>query len=184
MSVENPNQPTAEEQANIETERTLSDAELIKGGAEYKVDEETSEKRLEVANEQVESAREDMEREGEDKERKEKAKQLQESLERINFDVGETGGSVFFEDGSSLGKKEYIIFGGIDVSSGKVKIGILDKERFERDESTIDRHLSKGEILNKHLFGIDRKDPSQEYFDMREYDILDIKSIGRQFRGI
>jgi len=61
MSQEEPNQPTPEDQAKIETERTLSDAEMIKDGAEYVVDE-GGDKRLEATSEQVESAREEMER--------------------------------------------------------------------------------------------------------------------------
>lgn len=52
MSIEKPNLPTPKEQAELEKSRTLSDAELIKGGAEYKIDEETREKRLEVTKEQ------------------------------------------------------------------------------------------------------------------------------------
>ncbi len=60
MGIETPKQPTPEEQAKIEAERTLSDAELIKGGAEYKIDEE-GKKRLEVTADQIETAREEME---------------------------------------------------------------------------------------------------------------------------
>jgi hypothetical protein len=40
--------PTPEERANIETSRTVSDAELIKGGAKHVAQEESGEPRLEV----------------------------------------------------------------------------------------------------------------------------------------
>ena len=53
MGIETPKQPTPEEQAKIEAERTLSDTELIKDGAEYVVDEETGEKRLKVTGYQT-----------------------------------------------------------------------------------------------------------------------------------
>jgi hypothetical protein len=46
--------PTPEEMAKIQKERALSDAELIKGGAEYVVDEKGM--RLDVAYEQIKAA--------------------------------------------------------------------------------------------------------------------------------
>jgi hypothetical protein len=49
-----PNMPSPEEVAKIEKERTLSDAKFIKDGAEYVVDEDTKEKRLDPTNKQIE----------------------------------------------------------------------------------------------------------------------------------
>lgn len=46
--------PSPEEQAELEKSRTISDADLLKGGAEYKVDE-SGEKRLEVTKDQIDS---------------------------------------------------------------------------------------------------------------------------------
>ena len=56
-------QLTPEEQARIQTERTLSDAEKIKDGVEYIPDSGSKEPRLEFTKEQVEEAREEMETE-------------------------------------------------------------------------------------------------------------------------
>lgn len=53
-----PNIPSPEEQAKIQRSRTLSDAELIKGGADY-VPTEGSDMRLEVTPEQIKKIRED-----------------------------------------------------------------------------------------------------------------------------
>ena len=60
MGFEQPSTPSPEEMAEIKKERTLSEAELLEGGAEYKVDEEGKE-RLEVTDEQIEEAKEKME---------------------------------------------------------------------------------------------------------------------------
>ena len=49
---ETPKQPSPEEMAKIEKERALSDAELLKGGAEYKIDEKEN-KRLDPTAEQI-----------------------------------------------------------------------------------------------------------------------------------
>lgn len=50
-----------QEDLEIKKQRTLSDAELIKGGAEYVNDENAKEPRLEVTREQHETAKEEME---------------------------------------------------------------------------------------------------------------------------
>ncbi len=63
MKFEQPPMPSPEEMAKIEKQRTLSDTELLKVGADYKFDEK-DEKRLDVTNEQIEKAREEM---GQDK---------------------------------------------------------------------------------------------------------------------
>ncbi len=55
MKFEQPPAPSPEEMAKIAKERALSDAELLKGGAEYKFDEK-GEKHLEVTDEQVAKA--------------------------------------------------------------------------------------------------------------------------------
>lgn len=60
MKFEQPTMPSPEEMAKIEKERVLLDAELLKGGAEYKFDEKGN-KRLEIANEQFEKAGKEME---------------------------------------------------------------------------------------------------------------------------
>ncbi|MBN2096097.1 hypothetical protein JW752_01720 [Candidatus Peregrinibacteria bacterium] len=52
-----------EDIAKIQTERTLSDAEKIKGGAKHVVDKQGSEPRLEFTGEQVEQAQKEMESE-------------------------------------------------------------------------------------------------------------------------
>ena len=54
MNPEKPNQPTPEEIAEMEKGRTISDAELLKGGAEYVIDPETKEKRIQLASYQTE----------------------------------------------------------------------------------------------------------------------------------
>ena len=56
MSLEKPSMPSPEEQAKIEKERTLSDADFLQEGAEYKIDEKGG-KRLEITAEQVASRR-------------------------------------------------------------------------------------------------------------------------------
>lgn len=52
MKLEQAPTPSPEEQAYIEEDRTLSDAELIKEGAKYKINEK-GEKRLELTAEQI-----------------------------------------------------------------------------------------------------------------------------------
>jgi len=63
MSIENPKKPTPEEIAEIEKSRTLSDAELLKGGAKYDVDEETGDTRIKTTEEQIEEIKQDHNRE-------------------------------------------------------------------------------------------------------------------------
>ena len=58
--------PSSEEMAKNLRERTLSDAELLERGAQYKVDEKGN-ARLEVTAEQVEQAKKEMNQEKEDK---------------------------------------------------------------------------------------------------------------------
>lgn len=70
MGFETPKIPSPEEMAQIEKERTLSDAKLLKEGTEYKFDE-TGQKSFELTEEQIEQARKEMEQELNDKERKE-----------------------------------------------------------------------------------------------------------------
>lgn len=55
-----PSMPSSEEMAQNEKERTLSDAELIKDGAEYKINEK-GEKRLDLTDKQIEGVKEEME---------------------------------------------------------------------------------------------------------------------------
>ncbi len=52
MGIEEPKQYTPEEMAEMQKSRTISDAELLKGGAEYVVGE-NEEKRLELTEDQV-----------------------------------------------------------------------------------------------------------------------------------
>ncbi len=61
MDFEKPKMPSPEEMAKIEKERALSDAELLKGGAEYKFDEKGN-RRLNATDEQIEKAGEEMEK--------------------------------------------------------------------------------------------------------------------------
>ena len=70
MSFEQPKIPSSEEMAEIEKERVLSDAELLKEGAEYKFDE-SGQKILELTEEQVECAKKEMEQDLGKRERKE-----------------------------------------------------------------------------------------------------------------
>jgi len=50
-----------EELSKLQTERTLSDAELLKGGAKYVTDSEGSEPRLEITDQQYEKILQEME---------------------------------------------------------------------------------------------------------------------------
>lgn len=59
MSFESPQQPTPEKRANIEAERTISDAEFLKEGAKYTFDQK-GDRQLEVTSEQVEKTKEEM----------------------------------------------------------------------------------------------------------------------------
>jgi hypothetical protein len=56
MNFEQPSKPAPEEIAKIEKGRAISDAELLKNGAEYKINEK-GEKRLDATDEQIEEAR-------------------------------------------------------------------------------------------------------------------------------
>lgn len=64
MGFETPKIPTPEGMAKIQKERALSDAELIKGGAEYVVDEKGM--RLDVTYEQIKAAEKEMKMEKEE----------------------------------------------------------------------------------------------------------------------
>lgn len=59
MNPEQQAAPSPEERVEIEKQRTLSDAELLKGGAEYKMDED-GHLRLEVTPEQIEAVKREM----------------------------------------------------------------------------------------------------------------------------
>jgi hypothetical protein len=79
-------QPTPEEQARIQTERKLSDAEKIKGGANYVSNPESKEPRIGFTKEQVEEAREEAELRQRLVEHKEKlVVQLQEAIRNEDF---------------------------------------------------------------------------------------------------
>jgi len=80
MGFESPKMLSPEEMAEIEKERTLSDAELLKEGAEYKFDE-SGQKRFELTEEQVERARKEMEQELKKKE----------GMEEVNYIETEKG---------------------------------------------------------------------------------------------
>jgi hypothetical protein len=64
MGFETPKMPTPEGMAKIQKERALSDAELIKGGAEYVVDEKGM--RLDVTYEQIKEAEKEMKQENQE----------------------------------------------------------------------------------------------------------------------
>lgn len=70
MSFEQPKMPSSEKMAEIKKERTLSDAELLKEGAEYKFNED-DQKILELTEGQIECAKKEMEYDLGKKERKE-----------------------------------------------------------------------------------------------------------------
>lgn len=74
--------PTPEEQAKTEKERTLSDADLLKKGAEYVVDE-LGEKRLEVTGQQIA----DLKRTG----------KKPDQVESLDFDIKYPNGDSLFE---------------------------------------------------------------------------------------
>lgn len=59
MGFGEPKMPTPEEMAKMQKERALSDAELIKGGADYAIDKNGNLK-LNVTDEQIEQAKEEM----------------------------------------------------------------------------------------------------------------------------
>ena len=59
MNLEKPEQPTPEKRAEVEATRTLSDAELIKSGAQYVFDKD-NDGRLEVTGDQVEKIRQEI----------------------------------------------------------------------------------------------------------------------------
>ena len=64
MGFETPKKPTPEEMAKIQKERALSDAKLIKGGAEYVADEHGL--RLEVTKNQIVNAEKEIRGENEE----------------------------------------------------------------------------------------------------------------------
>jgi len=66
MKFEQSPTPSPEEMAKIEKERALSDAEILKGDAEYKFSEK-GKKRLEATDEQIEEAKREMDRDLESK---------------------------------------------------------------------------------------------------------------------
>lgn len=71
MSIERPShQPSPEERAKIEKERTLTEAELLAGGAEYVVGPEGEIPRLQLTDEQIEHLKELHKQEGKWVERK------------------------------------------------------------------------------------------------------------------
>ncbi|KKW22691.1 MAG: hypothetical protein UY65_C0018G0011 [Parcubacteria group bacterium GW2011_GWA2_51_12] len=82
MSNQENYRPTPEEQAKLEKERTLSDADLLKKGAEYKIDE-FGEKRLEVTKKQLEDL---------------KAAGKSGPVENPDFDLKRPRGDSLFED--------------------------------------------------------------------------------------
>lgn len=59
MDFEGPQQPTPEKRADIEAERTISDAELLKEGAKYTFDQK-GDRRLEVTSNQIKEGKEEM----------------------------------------------------------------------------------------------------------------------------
>ena len=83
MKFEGPKQPSQEDVAKIEEERALSDAGLVKSGAEKRNDEKGN-KILEATDEQIEEAREDME--GEYSEKQEKNR-LDSFISMIEFKI-------------------------------------------------------------------------------------------------
>jgi hypothetical protein len=68
-------QPNPEEIAKNQESRTLSDAELIKGGAKYVKDAEEREPRLHITDEQFEKIKEEMRKEIEDEKRVKETKE-------------------------------------------------------------------------------------------------------------
>lgn len=86
MKFEQPPMPSPEEMAKIEKERILSDAELLKGGADYKFDEK-GQKRLDVTDEQIEEAREEMKT----------ALQNREQVEKVEKELKSNFTQEFFE---------------------------------------------------------------------------------------
>lgn len=130
--MELPKQLTPEEQAKIEAERTLSEAELIKGGAEYIVDEETGERRLEVTGGQANRISKGPMREAE----KEATKKFVENKARINkqfFEHVESDILDFFEKNPLPHGKDYVLH--IRQYHGK-KLPESEREEDEkRDES-------------------------------------------------
>jgi hypothetical protein len=123
MKFEQPSMPSPEEMAKTEKERTLSDAELLKEGAEYKFNE-GGEKSLNVTDEQVEAAREEMER-SKALEKEQKMSELRKGLDlssvwvkrssgkmesgwtvlQIDFESGSAQLTGLDEDGSTINKK-------------------------------------------------------------------------------
>ena len=75
MDQEQPKQYTPEEIAEMEKSRTISDAELLKGGAEYSVNEKGEKENLLVTNEQSEKLHEEF--------RSEELKKAQEIVNKL-----------------------------------------------------------------------------------------------------
>jgi len=99
--------PSPEEMAKNEKERTLSDAELLKGGAEYKIEEDFI-KRLEATPEQIKKAKEEMEIElkiGKDPESKEIYEKLTDD-EKLLFGAKATLTEVEYKVNKLLVRKE------------------------------------------------------------------------------
>lgn len=84
-----PEEPTPEEAAKIEKERVMSDAELLKGGADFKFDERGE--RLEATNEQKEEAKKEMERELEKKKLEESIEALKDNIRELENDWKKPG---------------------------------------------------------------------------------------------
>ena len=102
-------QPSAEDQAKIKNERTMSDAELLKGGAEYVLDEGATEPRLELTREQTAAIelemRSDFEKTKDYKEEKKKALEMifatldaNPSLSHLKSAYRVSGKETFFKD--------------------------------------------------------------------------------------
>lgn len=82
MKFEQLSTPSPEEMARIEKERILSDADLLKGGAEFKFEE--GGKILGLTSEQIEAIRQEMEKDLESRKKVEKEKSIEkETVEKV-----------------------------------------------------------------------------------------------------
>lgn len=88
MSIEKSNLPTPEEQAELEKTRAISDAELLREGAEYKIDEETGEKQLIASDKNIEDIKTQKSHD-EQIELEEKQKEETKRIEEIRMGVWE-----------------------------------------------------------------------------------------------
>lgn len=114
-----------EEIAKFEKERTLSDAELLKGGAEYKIDEE-GKKRLEVTREHIDEKREEMKK---------------------DLEIKETGGK--FEVFSNKRQQDKIIKifeSGDEELISEPEVEVTERERGSFLEKLAEREISGGKI--------------------------------------